>query len=120
MSYNRKWKPSKSAAKEFAQKMSEIDQFCKEHNISASRSNDSYYFTIDGQNYRVSNHSIEASNNKAYHEVYGKIRDKYHPDEREEDVIYIHASKTRIIDIYSDLLNGYTLDGRGNRKKKED
>lgn len=34
----------------------------------------------------------------------------------EEDTVYIHASKTRIIQIYNDLKDGYELDGRGNRK----
>lgn len=30
--------------------------------------------------------------------------------------VYIHAGKTRIIEIYNDLKAGYQLDGRGNRK----
>lgn len=55
MSY--RWKPSKSAAREFAAKMNEID---------SSLMQDSYYFTIDGQKYRVSNHTVAASNRGAY------------------------------------------------------
>lgn len=115
MGYYRRWKPSKTAMKEFAQKMDEIDEFCNKNAISQSAKSDSYYFTIDGQAYRVSNHSIEASNRAAYDDLGNVIREKYHPDEREEDVIYIHAGKTRIMDIYNDLKAGYRLDGRGNR-----
>ena len=115
MAYGR-WKPSKSAAIEFAQKMGEIDAFCNENGISASRSNDSYYFTLNGKNYRVSNHSIEASNAKAYDWKGEQIREKYHDDVRDDETVYIHASKTRIIEIYNDLKNGYELDGRGYRR----
>lgn len=44
-----KWKPSKSAKRAFAQKMDEIDDYCAAHGISSSATNDSYYFTINGQ-----------------------------------------------------------------------
>lgn len=54
-----KWRPSKTAKREFAEKMEEIEKFCTEHGISASASKDSYYFVLNGKNYRVSNHSIE-------------------------------------------------------------
>lgn len=116
-----KWKPSKAAKTEFANKMKEIEQFCKDNGIQTSMSGDSYYFTIGDQEYRVSNHSVEASNKGAFREdiVTGEmvqVRDLYHSDGRKADVIYIHASKTRIIDIYNDLKNGYQLDGRGYRK----
>lgn len=114
--YSRKWKPSQSAKREFAQKMKEIEEFCQENGISNSASNDSYYFTIKGKYYRVSNHSIESSNRGAYDQFGNQVRSLYHPEHREEDVIYIHASKTRIIEIYNDLINGYELDGRGYRK----
>lgn len=116
MAFRYNWKPSKTAAKEFAIKMAEIEEFCSKRGISQSRSGDSYYFTIGGQEYRVSNHSVEASNAAAYDDIYGKVRQLYHPDGRDSDVIYIHASKTRIIEIYNDLVAGYELDGRGNRK----
>lgn len=111
----RRFKPSKSKAREFAAKMNEIDDFCRENAIVRSKSSDSYYFTIDGQNYRVSNHTIAASNRGAYGEFGEQIREKYHPDKEENDIIYITAGKTRIIDIYNDLKNGYKLDRRGNR-----
>ena len=103
----RRWKPSKAAKKEFAQKMNEIDQFCTDNKISSSASSDSYYFTINGQRYRVSNHSVESSCRNSH--------GKWHTGGREEEVIYIHASKTRIMDIYNDLKVGHKLDGRGNR-----
>lgn len=108
-----KYKPSKTKAREFARLMDQINDFCIENGISQSASSDSYYFTINGKNYRVSNHSVEASNARAYNEDGEKIREVYHPGGREKDVIYIHASKTRIIEIYNNLLLGIALDGRG-------
>lgn len=111
-----KFKLSKAKKIEFAKKMHEIDEFCKLNNIEKSMSSDSYYFSIDGQKYRVSNHSIETSNARAFNENGDKTRDFYHPDKRESDTVYIHASKTRIIEIYTNLKNGYTLDGYGNIK----
>lgn len=112
-----RWKPSKMVKKEFSKKMKEIDEFCKENNINSSFKNDSYYFSINGKKYRVSNHSVEASNERAYDSLTGEqIREIYHINGRESDIIYIHASKTRIIEIYNDLKAGYELDGRGRRK----
>jgi len=111
----RKWKPSKTAKREFAKKMSEVEDFCREHDIDYSKSMDSFYFTINGQAYRVSNHSVELSNYHAYDDLGNLIRPLYHKNGRLSDVIYIHAGKTRIIDIYTDLLNGYRLDGKGYR-----
>ena len=116
--FKRKWRPSKTAVKEYAQKMDEIGSFCAENGIEQSRAGDSYYFTVNGQKYRVSNHSVEASNKGAYNEIYGKTRELYHEGGRREDTIYIHAGKTRIMEIYNDLVNGYKLDGHGNRIKE--
>lgn len=48
MGYGRKWQPSKAAKQEFAQKMKEIESFCREHNIQSSLSKDSYYFKRAG------------------------------------------------------------------------
>lgn len=112
----RKFKPSKSAKREFARKMDEIREFCDDNCIRYSNSMDSFYFTISGQHYRVSNHSVESSNTGAYDWKGNKVRDFYHKNGREDDTIYIHAGKTRIKDIYLDLKQGYSLDGRGNRK----
>lgn len=113
----RNWKPNKQAKIEFANKMKEIENFCKEKNIQTSLSNDSYYFEINKQKYRVSNHTIESSNKYAYNDFGEQIREKYHEDKRKEDVIYIHANKTRIIDIYNNILKGFKLDGKGFIKK---
>ncbi len=117
MAYGRKWRPSKTAARQFAQEMDEIQAFCDEHGIGYSGSMDSYYFDVGGQAYRVSNHSVESSNAHAYNWAGEKVRDVYHPEGREADTIYIHAGKTRIREIYSDICAGYDLDGRGNRKE---
>lgn len=111
MSY--RWKPSKTAAREFAEKMREIDAFCLEHGIRQSNSSDSYYFELDGVNYRVSNHTIEASNRGAFLDGV-QIRDLYHPN-GEAGIVCITAGKTRIMDIYNDLAAGFRLDRRGNR-----
>ena len=117
MGYHYKWKPSKTAKREFAKKMSEIDEFCKREGISQSRSSDSYYFTINDQEYRISNHAVEKS---VGHDIFGN-EFMYHGDSAEyrKDVICIHASKTRIIEIYEDLKDGWILDGHGNRVRKE-
>lgn len=114
--YTRRWRPSKTAKAEFARKMDEIDDFVAKNGIDQSSNGDSYYFDIDGRNYRVSNHSVEASNRGAYDQFGNQKRMLYHPGGRDEDTTYIHASKTRIMDIYNDLKAGWKLDGRGNRK----
>lgn len=111
-----KWKPSKSARVEFAKKMQEIEAFCLKNDISKSKTGDSFYFDVCGQAYRVSNHSIEASNRRAFNEFGEQTRELYHEEGREADVIYIHASKTRLIEIYEALKAGAVLDGRGNKK----
>lgn len=110
-----RWKPNKAAAKEFAAKMDEINEYCKAHGIEQSARGDSYYFTIGGQRYRVSNHTIEASNRAAYRDG-EQVRGLYHEGGRDANTIYIHASKTRLIEIYSRLKAGERLDGRGNEK----
>lgn len=111
MSY--KWKPSKSAAREYAAKMQEIEKFCRENGIDKSASGDSYYFEINGQKYRVSNHTVEASNAAAYNDLGEQVRDKYHADGRLDDTVYIHAGKTRIIEIYENIKSGKAVDGFG-------
>ena len=112
MSY--KWRPSKAAAAEYSAKMAEIEKFCREHDIRSSLTNDSYYFSLDGVYYRVSNHTVATSNRGAYNETGEQIRQEYHPD-GENGMICITAGKTRIMEIYNDLAAGYKLDRRGNR-----
>lgn len=111
-----KKKFSKLQKMEFAQKMQQIEQFCQAHNIHQSQSCDSYYFEVNGRPYRVSNHSVESSNAGAYDCFGEQVRELYHPDGRQLDVTYIHASKTRIIEIYNNLVAGLELDGRGKIK----
>ena len=107
MSY--KWEPSRASAREFANKMKEIDDYCAEHGITQSRSSDSYYFVHDGVEYRISNHAVERSV-----DGYGK---KYHgdSDEYRQKVFCIHAGKTRLIDIHQLIIKGAKIDHRGNR-----
>ena len=83
------WKPSKATVKAYAEQMDNIAVFCNENGIIHSSTMDSYYFTVNGQQYRVSNHSVESNT-------------KYH-DGRKDDTVYIHAGKTRIIEIYTAL-----------------
>lgn len=111
-----KYRPSRTKAREYAAKMDALQAFCDENGISYSSTMDSYYFRLKGQDYRVSNHSIESSNAAAYDWTGAKVRDTYHSAERKANIIYIHAGKTRIEEIYTDLKNGYELDGRGYRR----
>lgn len=119
MSY--KYRPNHAARREFAEKMREIEEFCRKNNIKRSASSDSYYFELNGTPYRVSNHTTEASDRGMYcdNPVTGEIeqvRDSYHSNDA-MNTIYITAGKTRIIDIYTDLVNGFELDKRAYRKK---
>ena len=106
------YKFSKVAKRDFKEQMDLIRTFCQEHNIQHSLSFDSYYFTIDGKHYRVSNHTIAASDRGMFNQNGEQIRDSYH-DQDIDVTINITASKTRIITIYSDLLRGLKLDKRG-------
>ncbi len=121
MGFGYRYKPSKTKIREYAEKMDRIDDFCSKNNISKSANSDSYYFEINGQKYRVSNHSVESSNRGAYEEgTHEQIRELYHPEGREKDTIYIHAGKTRIMEIYENLKAGKELDGRGNVKERDE
>lgn len=121
MGFGYRYKPSKTKIREYAEKMDRIDDFCSKNNISRSANSDSYYFEINGQKYRVSNHSVESSNRGAYEEgTHEQIRELYHPEGREKDTIYIHAEKTRIMEIYENLKAGKELDGRGNIKERDE
>jgi hypothetical protein len=111
-----KFRPSKQQATEFATKMREIDEFCKQHDIQQSRSGDSYYFTVNGKKCRVSNHTTAKSNDGMWNSYTGELqRDSYHIKGYD---LEITASKTRIIDIYNALLAGKDLDKRGNEKPR--
>ncbi|MDL2294093.1 hypothetical protein LJC60_05620 [Ruminococcaceae bacterium OttesenSCG-928-D13] len=115
--WNGKYHPSKDDKAEYAEKMREIEAFCEEKSIHRSLGGSSYYFTLNGQDYRVSNHTVDASNRKAYREDgYGRevqIREEYHPGGETSDTVYITAGKLRIIEIYTALAEGKKLDRRG-------
>ena len=105
MGYGYKWKPSKTAAREYSAKMDEISEYCAKYGIGHSGSNDSYYFAHDGLKYRISNHSVEASNRAAYDDLTGENRrELYHKGGRDNKTVYIHAGKTRIIEIHQAIL----------------
>lgn len=108
----RSWEPSKKKLREYAQQMAEIDAYCNEHGISQSASSDSYYFSHNGINYRISNHTRAASNAKAISWTGEQVREKYHTEANAPDVD-IFAGKTRIIEIHKAILAGHTLDKRG-------
>lgn len=113
------YKPSRAKRTQFAKEMKEIEEFCNQNGIIVSKNNDSYYFTLNDINYRVSNHTIEASNKAAFDIDTGMYkRDLYHETERKDDTVYIHAGKTRIMDIYNDLKAGYKLNRKGYRIKE--
>lgn len=106
------YKPSKTKRTQFAKEMKEIEDFCTKNNIIASKNNDSYYFTLSGTSYRVSNKAAFDIDTGMYK------RDLYHETERKDDTVYIHVGKTRIMDIYNDLKAGYKLNGKGYRIKE--
>lgn len=113
------YKPSRTKRTQFAKEMKEIEDFCTQNGIITSKNNDSYYFTLSGTSYRVSNYTIEASNKAAFDIDTGMYkRDLYHETERKDDTVYIHAGKTRIMDIYNDLKAGYKLNEKGYKIKE--
>ena len=114
--YGRKWKPSKKKVEEFVQKMDEVQAFCLEKDIGFSSKMDSFYFTVGGKKYRVSNHTVAASNRKATNFLGEQVRELYHPNGLEDDTVYITAGKTRLIEVYNNILTGKKLDKRGNVK----
>lgn len=103
---------SRAKAREYAQEMEIINNFCNANGISASRNLDSFYFSLDGVKYRVSNHTMQASDRGMRDSVTGeKRRDSYH--EHDNDLVCITAGKTRIAEVYSNLKAGKKLDKRG-------
>ena len=107
---------SRTKAKEYAQEMEEVENFCRDNGISTSRSLDSFYFTLNGTKYRVSNHTLQASDRGMRDSLTGeKLRDSYHNND--DDLVCFTAGKTRIEQVYSDLKAGHKLDKRGFRVK---
>jgi len=85
---------TKRRKRDFALLMDEIDTFCKSHQIYQGRGSDSYYFSIRGKPYVIANRKKEVP----------------------EGTTFLLASKTRIMKIYEDLLEGKDLDYRGSEK----
>lgn len=108
-----KFKLSKEKAIKFRKKIQDIDDYCKENNITKSFSGDSYYFQLNDIKYRVSNHTVSKSNRNAFSKDGERLRKEYHPD-GENGMVCITASKTRIIEIHKALKSGKKLDRRGN------
>ena len=126
------WKPSEADKAAFKAAMAELETYVKENHIDSSAAQDSFYFDIEGRKFRVSNHSVEKSNRSRCmscplkDELTGcrganmnnfKCTRMYHLGGREDGVTYIHASKTRLVEIHKALLAGQKLDGRGNAVK---
>ena len=108
-----KWKPNRAEAQEYKEQIEKINKFVEEKGITKSLNGSSYYFQLNGQFYRVSNHTIEASNKGAEDEFGNILRAKYHQDGGDPNVTYITASKMRIIEIYTNLEKGLKLNKRG-------
>ena len=107
---SRKWKPSKAKAREFVTKMNEIDDYCTKNGISQSSSSDSYYFSHNGIDYRISNHAVEKSVSSGGWKYHGNS------EEYRRNTFCIHAGKTRLIEIHKRILSGVAVDHRGNAK----
>ena len=107
------WGPSKAQAKAFATKMCEVEDYCAKHGIEHSASTDSYYFEINGERYRVRNHTVAQSNRAAFDRNGNKIRGFYHEPGEYDHNHEITAGKTRIIEIHKALVSGKKLDKRG-------
>lgn len=101
-----RYSQDKDKKRGFAANMERIDKFCQNNGIRKSACSESYYFTINGQKYRVSNHSVEESNAKAYSSTGEMVRPLYHPEGELDDVIYIRAGKNKIIEIYKSIRAG--------------
>lgn len=112
----RGYKPSRTKAREFAIKMREIDEFCAENGIIQSRTSDSYYFTIHGERYRVSNHTQKQSDKGMFNSAGVKVRESYHMKDGKYEYDREHeitAGKTRIIEVYTALKAGKRINKRG-------
>ncbi len=110
--YGQPFRMSKKAKAEYAQKMKEVETFVKENDIKQAQNGKSFYFELNGKKYRVSNHTVEASNAGAFNSEGQQVRELYHPEGREGET-QIFASPTRLIEIYNAIKDGKQVDGRG-------
>ena len=98
-----------------------IDIFCETNNIRHNKNYDSFYFTIQDTEYRISNHSIDSSihYDKKQRKVINHHIDgnefKNSPDYCNQVKCY-YASQNRLEKIYRDIQAGLQLDNHGRRK----
>ena len=112
----RGYKLGRTKARKFAIKMREIDEFCAKNGIIQSRTSDSYYFTIHGERYRVSNHTQKQSDKGMFNSAGVKVRESYHMKDGKYEYDREHeitAGKTRIIEVYTALRAGKRINKRG-------
>ena len=104
--------PSKERRKKDAIK---LESFCRENAIIKSETGKSYYFSMAGKKYRVSNHTIADSNRGAYGKNGKKRRRLYHDAEADSNLICINVSKPdkNIYRIYNSLKRGAVVDAYG-------
>lgn len=102
----------------YVERLEALDAFCEEHDIMCNVHRDSFYFELNGKRYRVSNHSIKANWERAYSGMRDDLKPLYHPNGYDKSIIYIHAGKFRVPQIYEDIRAGYDLNLRGYRKKE--
>ena len=112
------WEKNQRPSKE---RIKQIEEFCKEHNITHNSNYDSFYFEIKGQQYRISNHSIDDSvhrdkktNKLVNHHIDGNEIKNSH--EYCSQVKCYYAFQSRLEYIYNDIVKGYQLDNNGRRK----
>ncbi len=84
---------------EFIDFLQEVEEYCYRNNIVSCTP--SYYFTVRGKRYRVSNHSLSERNVK-------------HKSKGAKDCYSIVASAFDLIPIHKALLAGKKVDVRGN------
>ena len=112
-----KWKPSKAAAREYAEKKESLNSFlAKNQQIRSSLSQNSFYFEVNGKSVRISNHTVKASDRGCFDEFGNELRNSYHAEKYD---IEITASPLRLEQIYNDLLAGHELNKRGFKKEKK-
>lgn len=90
--------------------MNEIEEYCANNNISKSLRSDSYYFTYNGVEYRISNHSVEVS--------VSNTGERYHGNSEEyrNKIFCVHASKVRLIDIHQAVRDNIPDNLQGSEK----
>ena len=79
----------------------ELTEFCERNGIRRSKYGDSFYFTLQGKRYRISNHSTEISNSWSRNLNGKQIRRPYHS--RRDNTVSIIAPRSRVKAIYEEL-----------------